>query len=863
MQEHPESDAPDSGAESQASDLRDRLDRAASQPGGADLGRLFSEVLGRLGSHADSRADREFRAASADVAREAGIDGDERYRDLGFLAKGGMGELRRVQDVRLRRVVASKRMHPDALGEDDLPVLRFIEEAQVASQLEHPGVVPIHDLAVDAEGHLFFTMRLVEGDTLSSALGQHRDRSETWTQVRLLEVLVRICDAVAFAHDRGVLHRDLKPQNVLLGRFGEVYVTDWGLAKLLDRGEGQTPAEPLDASELQSARADRFAEDPDSNARTVAGSIVGTPNYMPPEQAGLHGGVVDERSDVYGLGSMLYELLAGAPPYSERGRTSIEILTGLIEGPPLALSEAAPQASPELIAICERAMARERAERYPSAEALRDDLRAYLENRVVRAHRTGPWAELRKWYRRNRAFATTLLGSLLIIVGGLGVFSYFQQRARLEIERLADLKVARDLLAEQRQLWPAHPERIDDFSVWLEQADALRSRGPAHRERLASLLEIADESLEGQWIRQTLDDLIAAIDELEAENGAVETMRWRLDLARGMTEATLETPSAEWDAAAQRVLEHPDYGGLVLTPQLGLVPLGPDPASGFELFAVWGSGEVPLDLDVAPAAEDAIVLVLVPALEFRMGGVRALEPTAEDEEAILPLDDEEPAHLVPLEPFFIGKYEVTQGQWERLVGQSPSGWNPEDYPGVVAPGVHPVEQVSWLDATAGLRRLGLVLPTEAQWEAAARAGTEGVWWTGSSRESLRNAANFSEESLFEATGSRGARKEADYWPGYYDGWATHAPVGTFPANPFGLHEVMGNVFEWCRDAYAGYGNPPREGDGLRSDRGIDRVYRGGGWNYSYLMLRLGRRQKDRNDLRLAHVGLRAARALDR
>ncbi|MHC4378330.1 MAG: protein kinase family protein, partial [Planctomycetota bacterium] len=173
MQDDSRSDEPDDRAEDLVSELREGLDRAASDAGGAGLGRLFSEVLGRLGSHAGSLSERGFRAAASDVAQEADLDGEERYRDLGFLAKGGMGELRRVEDVRLRRVVASKRMRADALGDDDLPVLRFVDEAQSAPQLEHPGVVPIHDLAVDGDGHLFFTMRLVEGDTLSSALEEH------------------------------------------------------------------------------------------------------------------------------------------------------------------------------------------------------------------------------------------------------------------------------------------------------------------------------------------------------------------------------------------------------------------------------------------------------------------------------------------------------------------------------------------------------------------------------------------------------------------------------------------------------------------------------------------------------------------
>jgi formylglycine-generating enzyme required for sulfatase activity len=776
-------------------------------------------------------------------------------------------------------------MRADALGDDDLPVLRFVEEAQIASQLEHPGVVPIHDLAVDGDGHLFFTMRLVEGDTLSSALEEHRAGSDTWTQVRLLEVLVRICDAVAFAHDRGVLHRDLKPQNVLLGRFGEVYVTDWGLAKLLDRSgpaEGDGPAKgDSSGGELRSARADRFADDPDSAARTVAGSIVGTPNYMPPEQAGLNEGLVDERSDVYGLGSMLYELLAGAAPYAERGRTGLQILTGLVEGPPRPLGELAPRTPPELIAICERAMARDREDRYAGAEALRDDLRAYLENRVVRAHRTGPLAELRKWYRRNRAFATTLAASLVVVVLGLGLFSYFQNQARVEIERLADLKVARDLLREEATLWPAHPERIADFEDWLSRADDLLARVEDHDERLQRLSQRVSSSVQGQWVRETLTDLTRAIEELRAEDGAIDSVRWRMDLAQRVRAESVEAHAEAWERARERVAENSDYAGLDLPPQLGLIPLGPDPECDFELFAVWGTGELPADLAAQPAAEDAIVLTLIPALDFRMGGLRAPLRRDDDElEVLLSQDEADPDATEPksiaLDAYFIGKYEVSQAQWERLTGARPSLissatigelFTPGDDgdPGPrILPGVHPVERVSWGEARAGLGRLGLDLPTEAQWEAAARSGGDEVWWTGDYRWTLIGAGNFADATLRRYAHLQELRDAANHWPDNDDGFAYHAPIGSFEPNLFGLHDVLGNVYELVRDPYLMYGEAPaRAGDGLRTGDAELRVCRGGAWNHSYQAARSRKRWPINASARLAHVGLRAARALER
>jgi serine/threonine-protein kinase len=430
-----------------------------------------------------------------------------RYRLDGELARGGMGAILEVFDQDLRRKLAMKVVLDSdggALSDSDEPpspasstkLARFLEEAQVTGQLDHPGVVPVHELGVDSRGQAYFTMRLVHGRDLSEIFRLVERDAEGWNLTRALNVLLRVCEAMAYAHSKGVVHRDLKPANVMVGQFGEVYVMDWGLARVRgasDRHDVRVRREPLAPSAPIATDRSRGSSAPDRGALlTMDGDVIGTPSYMPPEQARGQLEAIDERSDIYAVGAMLYRLLAGRAPYTDPGEdaSALTVLTRILEGPPKSVEECAPNTSPELAAICEKAMASKRDERYADMTALAEDLRAWLEGRVVAAFETGAWAQARKWVLRNRALSAAAAAALLALVAGLSASLWFGRRAANN----AVLAEIRRVSAEESALSAARQARIAaEVNAFLND-DLLASIAPEHDGAEVTVRQVLDKA---------------------------------------------------------------------------------------------------------------------------------------------------------------------------------------------------------------------------------------------------------------------------------------------------------------------------------------------------------------------------------
>jgi len=296
-----------------------------------------------------------------------------RYRLLERVARGGMGVVYAAQDQMLERRVALKVL--DVLFPDSDLAHRLNREARVLARLEHPGIVPVHDVGTLADGRVFYAMKFVEGQRLDKHIESVLSLPDR------LRLFLRICDAVAFAHARGVLHRDLKPANVMVGAFGEVLVMDWGLAKIVrDPAPAETPADP-DATIIQVPSAQRAEPDTaQASAVTGHGTILGTPGYMSPEQARGDIAQLDQRSDIFSLGALLCFL--AATPAPQQGARS------------------AWKKDKSLDAICAKATANNPDDRYSSVSELSSDVSRYLDGLPVTARRETILEKVARFYRR-------------------------------------------------------------------------------------------------------------------------------------------------------------------------------------------------------------------------------------------------------------------------------------------------------------------------------------------------------------------------------------------------------------------------------------------------------------------------------
>ncbi len=505
----------------------------------------------------------------------------ERYKlaDKPF-AHGGLGNIWLAEDKALRRQVAFKELLPKVLR-NKVIVERFLEEAQITGQLEHPGIVPIYDLGFQDNGTPFYAMKLLKGGNMDEAIdAMHKlPRGSTERQLaftRLLRQFVSVCQAVGFAHDKGVLHRDLKPMNVMLGEFGETLVLDWGLAKLMDIiGERQVQSDRADANAsdddfLQSdaigeeatlaeriaaeqetrtaighvgdvasrlassgdaaaagtqasVNASRRANSPtmaataqrqvstsgrSAGSQTVMGQVMGTPSYMPPEQAQGRVDKLDMRTDIYSLGGILYKLLTNQQPIP-RGKIK-DVMQTVIEGrikPPREVDATVPA---PLNAICRKAMSREQADRYQTAMKLAADVEAWLADEPISCF-AEPWTEqARRWVKRHWTLVVSSGAVVVVLSLGTTLWTMLESRrvgglrstalaksndAKSAIES-SDFPKATSLLTEALGQ-VKNESRLADVRSSLESRldDIGRLQAAAERERIENLRNKSERRL--------------------------------------------------------------------------------------------------------------------------------------------------------------------------------------------------------------------------------------------------------------------------------------------------------------------------------------------------------------------------------
>lgn len=864
------------------------------------------------------------------------------YRLLQPLGRGGMGTVYAALQRSLQRVVALKLLSPEAVGERAM--WRFQREARLLAQLDHPGIVKGIDSGV-VDGQPYFAMELVAGASLARVL-EHlaagaaterdggaiarcvRERADAiepqgagavaWSlpaapRRAMVAIAAEVATALASAHAAGVVHRDVKPSNILIRRDGAVRIADFGIAHRADAA-----------------------------ALTATGDLAGTPSYMAPEQ--LRGDAVDHRADVFALGVVLYEALTLRLPFP--GRTVTERLAAL-DAAPLPASRFLEGLGRDLSAVLATALAASPTARYRSMGEFAVDLRAILAGQPVRARPPGLVEAMWRSARRRPWLVVATLLLVVAVVGLVGIDLAGRRQVRAESEKvaaaLADVhrlalgvrldaaiaaaatfRVARHEDVPAMQRWLAdhaaplqselpslqamlsrlrdealpygeaehardiagHPAlavlaRIDDERSFLDEVLARepgRESAVARQQLLQQARDEQQRTLDGvrSWRlvsaeRQFLHDQVAAlVGRLQEFAVGPRSTVAQVEAQRAWAERshrrTVVEAAALWERAAAEVAADARFHGLQLRPQRDLVPLAKDPASGLWEFVHLRSGEPGAELPergadgrLRPSVGMGIVFVLLPGGPATIGAQRQEVSAPHHDPMAQP--EEGPVAVVTLPPFFCSKYETTAEQWSRLVTRDSAAMEASDRYSRSRDGgglCRPVDSVSQNRALRVLGDHGLQLPSEEQWEYACRAGTSTPFWFGSRARAVE-CANFADGQA-RRSGLPTPDDDLD------DGFPRAAPVGSFAANPFGLHDMLGNINEIVAGRISGRLTVAVPGTRLREQRYDDLgcLARGGCYRSPLAFLRASaRRDMMVPDQAQVDTGLRAVRPLER
>ncbi|MBC8352094.1 MAG: protein kinase [Planctomycetes bacterium] len=470
-----------------------------------------------------------------------------RYSLTKMHGEGGIGRVWQAHDQRLNRQVALKEIRPDREVSASA-AKRFAKEAQITSQLEHPNIVPVYKMVGGANTtRSFYTMRFVRGDTFRDAIDAYhrhqRDGKATELELReLLHSFIAICNALGYAHSRGVVHRDLKPSNVMVGSFGEVIVLDWGLAKMIDQ--------PDDDDEHLLESGPISVTDDVGIDETMQGAVLGTLPYMAPEQAAGRIDKINEKTDIYGLGAILFAVLTGNHPH--RGTSTREVRSHILNEPTPRVRTDDAKIPPMLDAICAKAMAKKRTERYDKARDLAEDVRRWLADEPIDCYTEPLTTRIGRWLRRHRTWAQAISASLLIITAVSIASVMIVDNAR-RAESLAKQEAEDSLVAEQQAKVEAtrrFEEARDAVDTMMTGVSEVLAYFPGMQSLREQLLTQAVERYE-QFTADKSDD-----PELQAE--ATRAMIRLGDVFRGLSKYDLA--QSTYEEAAERMQSLLDGG---------------------------------------------------------------------------------------------------------------------------------------------------------------------------------------------------------------------------------------------------------------------------------------------------------------